>query len=141
MLISAKNSKSPFNFFEYIMQSNLGVQNQQVTQSGCSKDNFENSREKQEFLELYKNDPIFKCRIERLFSEEQKKLRKVSMKVPSRQSLDVNSFEDEGSELRTTLKNHTSESDRMLLTKIQSYKKLLKRKNSNETSPSEEDNE
>lgn len=52
----------------------------------------------------------------------------------------MNSIEDEGFEMRTTLKNHTSESDRMLLTKIQIYKKLLKRKNSNETSLSEEDN-
>ena len=101
---------------------------------------FENSAENDEFLELYTNDPIFKCRIERLFSEEQKKIKKGSMKVPSRQSLDMNCLEDDGFDVRTTLKNHTSESNRMLLTKIQSYKRLLKRQNSNDTSPSSEDN-
>lgn len=61
------------------------------------------------------------------------------MKVPSRQSLELNSLEDEGFDVRTTFKNHVSENERVLLTKIQSYKRLLKRQNSNDTSPSEGD--
>ncbi len=43
--------------------------------------------------------------------------------------------------MTTTFKTKVDESDRVLLDKIQSYKRLLKRQNSNDTTnPSSEDN-
>jgi len=68
-------------------------------------------------------------------------LRKNSLKSPKSSGCEVDGLDEQGTSGRITLKSHVSEKDRALLSKINNYKKILKRTNSNDTSPSSEDNE
>jgi|JI61114C2RNA_FD_contig_31_3445468_length_582_multi_2_in_0_out_0_1 hypothetical protein len=62
------------------------------------------------------------------------------MRSPKSSEYDCDVVDEQGTSARTTLKSHVSENNRALLNKINNYKKILKRTNSNETSPSSEDN-
>ncbi len=62
------------------------------------------------------------------------------MKSPKSSGFDCDGFEEHGTSARITFKTHVSENNKALLNKINNYKKILKRTNSNDTSPSSEDN-